>query len=442
MTFTMTKCTKNKVTFPPCQGRIVEAEFIKEEITSDGGVLLLREIDRRINLTGQLTKLIPDSRDQNRITHSLSSLLKQRIYGLALGYEDLNDHTTLRHDPAIQTAVDSLDNLASSSTLCRLEQTATRKMLFDANKLMVDLFISSFSKAPKEIILDFDATEDEVHGHQENRHYHGYYGCHCFLALHVFCEGQLLVSYLRPSNIDGAKHAWAILALLTNYLRKSWPNVKIIFRGDSGFCRDLMLRWCERHKVTYITGMAKNSRVSKLSEGSRKIALEQYYKTKEKQRLFSEFKYAAKSWKNERRIIAKLEHTDKGENPRYIVTNETDFTPQELYDKHYCARGDMENRIKEIKRGLFSDRTSCHKWWPNQLRLIFSSMAYILIESMRRIALKNTELAHAQCETIRLKLYKIGAIILRNTRRIRFLLSSNYPKQILFFETAKRICSV
>lgn len=441
MTSTMTKCTKDKITFLPCQGRKVEAEFIKEEITSDGGVLLLREIDQRIKLTEQLAKIIPDYRDKNRIVHSLHSMLKQRIYGLALGYEDLNDHATLRHDPALQTAVDRIDNLASSPTLCRLEQTATRKMAFDANKLMVDTFISSYSKVPKELILDFDATEDEVHGHQENRHYHGYYGCHCFLPLHVFCGDQLLISYLRPSNIDGSKHAWAILSLLTNYIRKTWPKVKIIFRADSGFCRDLMLRWCERHQVTYITGMAKNSRLTKLSADSRQLAKEEYNKTKEKQRLFSEFNYAAKSWKNERRIIAKLEHTDKGENPRYIVTNETLFSPQELYDKHYCARGDMENRIKEIKRGLFSDRTSCHKWWPNQLRLIFSSIAYILIESMRRIALKNTELAHAQCETIRLKLYKIGAIILRNTRRIRFLLSSNYPKQGLFFEVAEKICS-
>ena len=258
--------------------------------------------------------------------------------------------------------------------------------------------------------------------------------------MHVFCEDQLLISYLRPSNIDGAKHAWAILSLLVKRIRQVWPNVKIIFRGDSGFCRDRMLRWCERNNVTYIVGIAQNNRLNKLSCEMQKLAADEYDKTEEKQRIFILFTYAAGSWKNERRVICKAEHTDKGANPRYIVTNEIAVRPKELYEVNYCGRGDMENRIKEIKLGVFSDRTSCHQWWPNQLRLIFSSMAYILIESMRRIALKNTELAHAQCETIRLKLYKIGAIILRNTRRIQFLLSGNYPKQSLFLETAKKLC--
>jgi hypothetical protein len=436
----MTKCNKETLVLPSCQGRIVEAQFVEEEVTSDGGVLLLREIDRKINLTSELSKIIPDPRNQSMITHSLVSMLQQRIYGIALGYEDLNDHTTLRNDPALQTAVDRIQTLASSPTLCRMENRANRKMIFDSNKLMVDKFIESFSVPPQEMILDFDATDDEVHGHQENRHFHGYYKCHCFLPLHVFCGSQLLVSYLRPSNIDGAKHAWAILALLVKRIRMSWPKVRIIFRGDSGFCRDLMLRWCERKDVTYIIGIAQNSRLNGLAKEMQKLAEEEYNKTKEKQRIFSEFKYSAKSWKNERRVIAKSEHTEKGANPRYVVTNETRFTSQELYEIHYCGRGNMENRIKEIKRGLFSDRTSCHNWWPNQLRLIFSSMAYILMESTRRIALKNTELATAQCETIRLKLYKIGAIILRNTRRIRFLLSNNYPKQALFLETTKRLC--
>jgi Transposase DDE domain group 1 len=440
MILTMTNYTKEKLVLPPCKGRMVEAEFIEKEVTSDGGVLLLREIDRKINLTGELEKIIPDFREPTKIKHSLISMLKQRIYGIALGYEDLNDHTTLRNDPALQTSVDREGVLASSPTLCRMENKANRKMIFDSNKLMVEKFIESFIEPPPEIILDFDATEDEVHGHQENRHFHGYYSCYCFLPLHVFCGNQLLISYLRPSNIDGAKHAWGILSLLVKRIRKSWPNVKITFRGDSGFCRNLMLRWCERKEVTYIVGIAQNSRLNKFSEEAQKLAEEEYNKTKEKQRIFSEFKYAAGSWKEERRVIAKSEHTDKGANPRYIVTNEKNFTPQELYEKHYCSRGDMENRIKEIKRGVFSDRTSCHEWWPNQLRLIFSSMAYILMERMRRIALRNTELATAQCETIRLKLYKIGAIILRNTRRIRFLLSNNYPKQALFLETAKKLC--
>jgi len=439
MVSTMTNRNKKKLIFPVCGNKIVEAQFVKEEVTSDGGVLLLREIDRKIKLTEKLAKIIPDKRNPEHITHRMDKMLRQRIYGIALGYEDLNDHDTLRADPALQTAVDSDNNLASSPTLCRLENTANRKIIFEANKLIVESFIESFTIPPEEVILDFDATDDEVHGHQENRHFNGYYKSHCFLPLYVFCGDRLLVSYLRPSNIDGAKHAWAILSLLVKRLRKSWPKIKIIFRGDSGFCRDLMLRWCESHDVTYIVGIAQNNRLNKLSEETQKIAEKRYNETQVKQRIFSEFKYAAKSWKTERRIIAKSEHTDKGANPRYIVTNEKEYTAQELYEKNYCERGDMENRIKEVKRDLFSGRTSCHKWWPNQLRLIFSSMAYILVESMRRLALKNTELATAYCATIRLKLYKIGAVVIRNTRRIRFLLSNNYPNQRLFFRTAQAL---
>ena len=384
----MTQCTKEKLELPACQGRIVEAQFVEEDVTSDGGVLLLREMDRKLNLTQELRKIIPDIRDQSKIKHSLISMIRQRIYGIALGYEDLNDHAALRHDPALQTAVERVGALASSPTLCRLENTANRKMAFDANRLMVEKFIESFDVPPTEIILDFDATDDEVHGHQENRHFHGYYNHYCFLPLHVFCEDQLLVSYLRPSNIDGAKHTWAILSLLVKKLRLAWSETKIIFRGDSGFCRDLMLRWCERKGITYIVGMAQNKRLNEYSKEMQKLAERQFHETQVKQRIFSEFNYAAKSWKNERRIIAKSEHTDKGANPRYVVTNETGFSAQVLYEKHYCHRGEMENRIKEIKRGMFSDRTSCHKWWSNQLRLIFSSMAYILMESIRRIALK------------------------------------------------------
>jgi hypothetical protein len=437
MASTMTNRNKKKLIFPECNNKIVEAQFVKEEVTSDGGVLLLREIDRKIKLTEKLAKIIPDKRNPDYVIHQMDKMLRQRIYGIALGYEDLNDHDTLRGDPALQTAVDSADNLASSPTLCRLENTADRKVIFEANKLMVESFIESFATPPEEIVLDFDATDDEVHGHQENRHFNGYYKSHCFLPLYVFCGYRLLVSYLRPSNIDGAKNAWAILSLLVKRLRESWLKIKIIFRGDSGFCRNLMLRWCEKHDVTYIVGIAQNHRLNKLSEEAQKTAENSYNETQIKQRIFSEFKYAAKSWKTERRIIAKSEHTDKGANPRYIVTNEKGYTAQELYERNYCERGDMENRIKEVKRDLFAGRTSCHKWWSNQLRLIFSSMAYILIESMRRLALKNTELATAYCATIRLKLYKIGAVVLRNTRRIRFLLSSNYPNQQLFFKTAK-----
>lgn len=433
----MTKCINKKLKLPACQGRAIEIQFVKEEVTSDGGILLLREIDHKLQLTKQLAKIIPDRRDPARITHSLVSMLKQRIYNLALGYEDLNDQNILRNDPAIQTAVDRINPLASSATLCRLENTADRKIAVEINKLMVEKFIESFAKAPDEIILDFDPTEDKVHGHQENRYYHGYYKSYCFLPLHVFCGEQLLISYLRPSNIDGAKHAWAILALLVKRLRLSWPKTKIIFRGDSAFCRNVMLSWCERNNVTYIVGIGKNNRLQKSSANLRNSAENEYIKSDKKQKLFGDFHYAAKSWKHARRIIVKAEHTNKGANPRYVVTNAAG-TPQEIYENKYCKRGDMENRIKEVKSALFSDRTSCHKWWANQFRLLLSSLSYILIESIRRLALKNTKLAKAQCHTIRLALFKIGAIILRNTRRIKFLFSNHYPNRKLFFATMQQ----
>lgn len=434
----MTNCIQESFNFPSCRARKVEAEFTGGDVTSDGGVLLLRAIDQRLKLTEQLLKIIPDRRNPDYIVHSMDSLLKQRIYSIALGYEDLNDHTTLRNDIGLQTAVNRDEVLASSSTLCRLENTSNRQMSVDINKLFVETFIHSFESDPEELILDFDPTDDLVYGHQEKRFYHGYYGDYCFLPLYVFCGEHLLISYLRPSNIDGAKHAWAILALLVKRFRKQWPHVKIIFRGDSGFCRDKMLTWCDRNNVHYITGIAKNNCLLELSKDSRDEAKSAYEASSEKQRLFDDFFYSAKSWNQDRRIIVKAEHTDKGENPRFVVTNLSDES-QFLYEEIYCARGDMENRIKEQQLDLFADRTSCHNWWANQFRLLLSSCAYVLISGIRRIGLKNTELERAQCGTIRLKLFKIGAVIIRNTRRIRFLLSSACPYQALFFNVCAKL---
>jgi len=365
-------------------------------------------------------------------------MLRQRIYGLALGYEDLNDHNHLRKDLGFQTAVDRDKELASSPTVCRWENRADRQAARRISELLVDKFIASFKEVPKELILDFDATDDAVHGQQEGRFFHGYYDHYCFLPLYVFCESQLLVSYLRPSNIDGAKHAWAILSLLVKRLRRQWPETKLIMRADSGFCRWRMLRWCERHDVGYIIGIARNSRLNALAQVLMSQAQETYERTGQKQRLFGWVDYAALTWVRPRRVIAKAEHGPLGSNPRYVITN-LHGDPKELYDKVYCARGDMENRIKEQQLDLFADRTSCSKWWPNQFRLLLSSLAYVLIEAIRRLALPDTELAHAQCGTIRLKLLKIGAVVLRNTRRIRFHLSSACPYQEVFFLTAKRL---
>ena len=434
----MTNCTQETFEFPSLKRKKIEAEFTGGDVTSDGGALLLRAIDQRLQLTEQLLKIIPDPRNPVYIVHSMESLLKQRIYGIALGYEDLNDHTTLRNDLGFQTAVNCDDVLASASTLCRLENRSSRQVAVDINKLFVETFIKSFHSEPEELILDFDPTDDLVYGNQEGKFFHGYYRDYCFLPLYVFCGEHLLISYLRPSNIDGAKHAWAILALLVKRFRKEWPKVKIIFRGDSGFCRDKMLSWCDRHQVHYITGIAKNNRLLEFSKDICEEAKINYEKTLEKQRLFGEFFYAANSWEEERQIIIKAEHTSKGENPRFVVTN-LSGDPKFLYEQIYCARGDMENRIKEQQLDLFADRTSCHDWWPNQFRLLLSSCAYVLISGIRRIGLENTELEKAQCGTIRLKLFKIGAVIIRNTRRVRFLLSSACPYQNLFFNVAEKL---
>lgn len=434
----MTNCTGKNLSFPALNRRKIEAEFSGGDITSDGGVLLLRQMDKQLGLMKSIDHILHDPREQDQVTHSQISLLRQRVYGLCLGYEDLNDHQTLRTDPAIQTALDRDTVLASQATLCRLENRTDRRAMVDIHKVFFDQFIASFKKPPKELILDFDATDDPTHGSQEHVFYHGYYRHYCFLPLYVFCKGQMLVSYLRPSNIDGAKHSGAILKLLVTALREVWPDVHIIFRGDGGFCRHTMLSWCERYNMSYIVGYTRNKRLEKIIASALEATQKQFEITQEKQRDFMCFRYGAKSWNKQRQVIAKLEVTDKGPNPRFIITN-LPGDAQALYDGVYCARGDMENRIKEQQLGLFADRTSAHDWWANQFRLLLSSLAYILLESIRRIALKGTELERAQATTIRLKLLKIGAVILRNTRRIRFLLSSHYPHQKLFKTVTARL---
>ena len=422
----------------PLKRRKVEAEFSGGEITSDGGALLLREADRQLGLMSQVADTVEDHRRQDMVQHSMLSILQQRVYGIALGYEDLNDHQELRKDSAIQTAVDRLGWLASASTLCRMENQTSRATAVEIHKVMVEQFIASFDKPPKKLILDFDATDDAVHGNQQGRFFHGYYDHYCFLPLYVFCGDKMLVSYLRPSNIDGAKHSWAILALLTKRLRQQWPDVKIIFRGDSGFCRHHMLSWCERNGVDYIVGLAGNSRLIKQSSDVRILSEGLYKYTGEKQREFDHFQYGAKSWGRTRRVIAKAEYSYRGENIRFIVTS-LKGKPQNLYDKIYCIRGDMENRIKEQQMGLLADRTSASYWWANQWRVLLSSLAYILLEHIRSTALKKSELAKAQVWTIRNKLLKVGGVIIRNTRRIRFLLSSNYPYKELFERVAEQL---
>ena len=434
----MTECTQTALQFPGFSRRKIDVSFNGGDITSNGGVQLLRLADERTGLIKAAARAIGDSRRTKSCTHALESLVRQRVYGISLGYEDLNDHEALRADLALQTALSRDESLASPSTLCRLENRANRNTAVALHKVLIDNFIASYKQAPRRLILDVDATDDRVHGGQEGRFFHGYYDHYCFLPLYVFCGDQLLVSYLRSSKIDGAKHSWAILALLTKRLRQAWPKVEILVRADSGFCRWRMLRWFDRHGVDYVIGIAKNPRLHDQSLALRTLAQWRYWMMGEKQRLFSEVRYAAQTWDTPRRVIVKAEHSARGSNPRFVVTNLTG-NAQRIYDRIYCARGEMENRIKEQQLGLFADRTSCHTWWANQFRLLLSSLAYTLLETIRRVALHGTALARAQCGTLRLKLLRIGAIVLRNTRRIRLLLSSAYPNRELFCLVAARL---
>ena len=348
--------------------------------------------------------------------------MAQRIYGLAWGYEDLNDHQYLRHDIALQTAVQLDQPMASAATLCRLENRSDCDTAIALHEILFEQFIKAPPKPPKRLVLDFDATDTPLHGEQEQRFFHGYYNHYCYLPLYVFCGRQLLVSYLRPSNIDPARHSWAVLSLLVKALRAHWPKVDILFRADGGFCRWKMQSWCERHQVGYIVGIAKNERLLKAAQYWIDLSEDLYQVLGKKQRLFASVRYAARTWKSARRVIVKAEHSVHGANPRFVVTHLTQ-TDQYLYDHVYCARGDMENRIKDQQMSLVADRTSCSKWWPNQFRQLLSGLAYVLFEAMRRISLKNTGLETATPNTIRLKLLKIGAVIMKNTRRIKIMMS-------------------
>jgi hypothetical protein len=366
-------------------------------------------------------------------------MLRQRIYGIALGYEDVTDHNTLRKDEIFKILAEKDEELASSPTLCRFENRITRKALAKLSAVFVEAFIRSFDTPPEEIILDLDATDDRVHGEQEGRFFHGYYDHYCFLPLYVFCGSQLLVAYLRPSNIDASKHSRPILRLLVNRLRKAWPDVRIVVRADSGFARWKLMRWCDGEGIDYVLGLARNPRLLDKAEILMTRAERRFRKTGDKQRLFGAFRYGAHTWDCRRRVIAKAEYGAKGSNPRFVVTS-LEGDPETIYDWIYCARGDMENRIKEQQLDLFADRTSAHHFLPNQFRLLLASAAYVLLDHIRSKGLEGTELASAQCGTIRLKLLKIGARIVRSARRIVVHVSSAYPYFRLLGIAVSRLC--
>jgi len=432
----MTQCNGKSVTFSSLGRKKIQADFDGGHITSDAGMVLLREVDRHIGLVDAIDRCILDPRRADRVNHQQRTLLTQRILAIAAGYEDLNDHDQLRHDVLLQSLVQrpphqQADPLASSPTLCRLENRVDRAALAKIAEVFVQQFIASQHETPQELVLDFDATDDQVHGQQQGRFFHGYYDHYCFLPLYVFCGDQLLTAYLRPSNIDGAKHSRAILKLLVRRFRQQWPNVRIVVRADSGFCRWRLMRWCDSHGVDYILGLARNKSLERLAWPLAQQSRQAFEDAGQKQRLFGEVHYAAQTWDRCRRVIVKAEHLDKGPNQRFVVTSLAG-DPQHLYDTQYCARGDMENRIKEQQLDLFADRTSCHHFLANQFRLLLASAAYVLLETLRREALHETALARAQCGTIRLRLLKIGARVVRSVRRVVLHLASGYPLKELF----------
>jgi hypothetical protein len=431
----MTDCTTEPLLFASLKRQKIQADFRGGRLTSDGGALLLREMDRSLGLIDAINACIDDPRHPFFIAHSQRTLLAQRIFGIALGYEDLNDHQSLREDFLFQLLCERGIKkdlpLASPPTLCRLENRVDRQALAQIAEVFVETFIRSQTTPPEELILDFDPTDDPVHGNQERRFFHGYYDRYCFLPLYVFCGSQLLVAYLRPANIDGAQHSRAILKLLVKRFRRQWPNVRIIFRGDSGFCRWKLMRWCDRHDVGYLIGLARNAVLKRRARPWTETSAAQFAQTHQKQRLFGEFVYGAETWDRERRVIVKAEHLEEGPNSRFVVTNLVG-EPQPLYDEVYCQRGDAENRIKEQQLGLFADRTSCHDFVANQFRVLLSAAAYLLVDSLRRQALADTELAQAQVDTIRLKLLKIGARVVCSVRRVVIHLAESYPLKDLF----------
>lgn len=427
----------------------------------------MREIDKANNFIKNLSCCFIDYRNQEKIEHKLEELLKQRIFGICLGYEDLNDHDDLRYDPLLAAVCEKKDPmgnyrekerdrgkaLAGKSTLNRLELSGQgnlskkryKKIAADFDKIenyFVHNFLITYPTIPSEIIIDVDATDDRIHGNQEGKYFHGYYGDYCYLPLYIFCGSYLLQAKLRECNIDASKGTTEELMRIIPMIREKWPNVKIIVRGDAGFCRDEIMSWCEENNVDYIFGIAKNNRLLKKMYKKMKKARSKYYKTGKPSRCYKDFKYKPiRTWKKSRRVVGKAEHLKKGENPRFVITSLSReyLDAKKLYEELYCARGEMENRIKEQQLYLFADRTSTATMRANQLRLWFSCTAYLILNEIRNVGLKKTKFKKYQCDNIRLKILKIGAEIKVSVRRIYISLSESYPYKNIFYTIINNI---
>ncbi len=464
-----TQCTSESLLLQAPRRREIVARFDGGAISSDGGGLLLPAVERRTGILRQFAGCFTDHRDPDLIEHTVEELIAQRVYGLALGYEDLNDHDELRHDPLLAVLVGKADPrgqdrlrprdqgkaLAGKSTLNRLELTpagadrdSRYKKITAHNRqiedLLVELFLQAYERPPERIVLDLDATDNPLYGDQLGRFFHGYYGTYCYLPLYIFCGEHLLCAKLRPADRDASAGSVQQLERIVSRIRRQWPKVRIMIRGDSGFCREPILVWCERNGVDYLLGLAVNARLKHEVAEALGQARQQFEQTRQASRVFVEFRYQTRdSWSCARRVVGKAEYLAKGENPRFVVTSiaSEELAAAVLYEQHYCARGDMENRIKEQQLYLFARRTSCATMRANQLRLWFSALAYTLLAALRRLGLRGTELAQAQCDTIRLKLLKIGALIRVTVRKVWISLSESFPYRDLFVRVYRNLVS-
>jgi hypothetical protein len=446
----MTECIPKSFAFASVGAREVVARFDGGHVVSDGGALLLGEVERQAGILHRFAACFTDQRDPLRIEHTVEQLVRQRVYALALGYEDLSDHDQLRRDPLLAALSGKVeptqDWLAGKSTLNRWELTLPladagqrryKRILFDpelADQLLVQLYVEAQAVPPTEIVLDLDATDDPLHGQQEGRFFHGYYGHYCYLPLYIFAGDHLLCARLRTAGQDGSAGAREEVARIVGQLRQRWSTVKIILRADSGFCREELMSWCEEHDVEYVFGLARNSRLQEMLSEALAEAKQKYEESGQPARVFHEGRYRTReTWSRERRVVGKAEHLDKGANPRFVVTSLATkrWEARALYEDLYCARGEMENRVKEQFQ-LFADRTSTHWLWSNQLRLSLSAFAYVLIDTLRRVGLPGTEMAQAEVQTIRLRLLKIGAVVRVSVRKIWVSLASAHPAAPLF----------
>lgn len=447
-----TECSPGLFGFAPVEGRAVVAAFDAGVVTTDAGALLLGATDRAIKLVDRFAACFRDARVAELVEHEVATLVRQRVVGIALGYEDLNDHDRLRHDPAMAVLAGKLAArrsdcapLAGKSTLNRLElsraePTRYHKISHDGaaiERLLVDLFLEAHGPAPEQITLDLDATDDPLHGNQEGRFFHGYYNNYCYLPLYVFCGRHLLAAKLRRADIDGAAGALEEVERIARQIRARWPKVRILLRADSGFAREALMAWCEQNQVDYLFGLARNTRLVAEIAAELAEAAAESKRTGQPARRFKELLWTTReTWSRRRRVVAKAEDTQGEANPRFVVTSlsRAECQAQPLYETLYCARGEMENRIKECQLDMFADRTSANPMAANQLRLWFASMAYVLVCALRRIGLQRTQFARATCGTIRLRLLKIGAVVRTSVRRIKFAMASGCPYQDAFRE--------